>query len=272
MVVESSEKCRHNGRARSLLLTYEEGDIVRIDEDGVVDPLGFGEEVHLRYVFNDNKNILQERFRILRKGEDCLEKAIVEASVSLYNNSLSTLEDFDLKHPYEYTLEYQKCEQEEQLRIKETLRPLHLLGELRLRIENYLWYKSKGFILEEPKDLQICVKEDTFSVIMLQKNRILSNIIFPRNMKTNSLVLCSIGSLKEDGELVKQEKVGFYTKKYEQLENLPPKPTESQINILEAISKKTAYILDPLTKSAELKCLEKQKNLVRDQNIIPVLI
>lgn len=273
MIVESNEQGRRNGREHSLLLTYEEGEIVQIDEDGVVDLLGFGNEVHLQYVFNDNNTILQEKFRVLRKEALSFEKAIMQAAVSLYNQSLAfSLKDLDFKQPHEYTEEYQKREDEEQMRIKEALRPLQLLGEIRLRIENYLWYKKEGFISEEPKDLQIFAHEDTIAVIMLQKKRILSNIIFPRHVKTNSLAFCSISSFKENEKLGGREIVGLYTRKYEKLEDLPPKPTESQLNILEAISKKTAYSLDPLNEKAELQCIEREKNLAIEQKAIPVLI
>lgn len=260
---EVEEQCTKKGRNLSLLVTYDVGHVVQVDEDGITNPLGFGDQVHLNYTFcgknTTSREFLEQNFRVLRdENEGDLTQAILEASVSLYHE-VSFLTDYDLMSPEEYTAIYQKVAQQEKIRKEKALYPLKQLANLKCRLENYLWYKRENLITASLTDLEISEQEEAITITNFHGHRILCKMVLPRNYQNENLIVCSVQSLKDSGVLGEEQLVGFYTRKFAQIEGLPPQPNETQMNVLNSMVKKTRCILDPLNEEAHTKYLEREQ-------------
>lgn len=268
---ESSEQCLLTGRQLNLLLTYHHDTLSQVNEDGDLQK-GFGEAFSCSYSFGgelaSTNDIGKRHFRMILKddllAEKSRRKALIETSVSLYNDQLISLgcplQDYDLNSSTQYDEAYSALEKKEQERKEEVLRPLQLFEGVRHRVEDYLWYKKEGFIEEAMEGLEIKENEEQIHIINRSCGKIICTMTFCRNYNQNNLRICAVQSITPKGGLTPAEVIGIYTPKYEQLENIPQRPNERQMNVLTAIDKKTRYLMDPLNKEGHAKYLESEKS------------
>lgn len=63
------------------------------------------------------------------------------------------------------------------------------------------------------------------------------------------------------GKLGEPEAIGFYTKRIEKIDNVPPRPNEIQMSVITSIIKKVNYVIKPLNDEAFHKLVEQEKQL-----------
>lgn len=283
---ESTEQCKDTGRELTLLMTYDDDSIWQFDEDCIMDHIGFGDKITINYIFGGNlandQNINQQVFRVLRKPETSDNdvyvqrqisnmEGILAASVSLYNKKLAevnkpTLEDNDLKSPEYYDSEYSMIEAREDLRKSKALEPINIFDSLTFSVEDFIRYKNEGLIASEVEGIQITSSGNEICVENTLNGRTLCSIVFSKNDTIKNLRIFKIQTLSNKGNLSDFEVVGVYTRKYENVEGVPERPTEQQMKALLATLKKVKTIIVPLNIQAREKfetLSEKEKNRIR---------
>ena len=264
---ECTEQGKHTGRDLTLLMTYEDNDIWYSDEDKNFDFQGFGNQIKLRYIFSglstENEKRQLKEFRVLsnsynsqygNEGESDLQ-AILESAVDIYNeylikNNKDSLEDFDLKSAEQYDNEYNIVDEKEEQRQQLALKPIKDFDALRYRIHNYLDYKKLNLITEDIEGLRITETEKGFCVENIYEGRVLCTITFAKQYNDENLRVFSIQTLSNKGKLSQPEVVGVYTKKFENLDGVPNRPNEKQMNALISIEKKVEQLIAPLNMEA----------------------
>ena len=292
MNIESTEQCKDTGRDLTLLVTYEDDSIWQFDEDDISDYLGIGSKIKLNYRYAGNLAIDSKRhnkeFRVLRKSADFVYEdeeqrkyyesdiacitGIIGASINAYNNALlqmnkTPISDLDIKSAEEFDKEYEVADKKEEERKKTALAPIRNFDNIRYAVSSYLNYRKKRLISKLPEGLKITEGNNGIKVENIYQGRTYCSITFPKEYKQKNLRIFEIQTLSKKGNLSVPETIGLYTRKYENLENIPNKPDERQANALASIDKKIKTALSPLNDEAWHKqCeLEKQKRLVLER-------
>lgn len=285
MNCESTEQCKDTGRQLTLLATYDDHNIWGIDKD-------LGDKLELGYSYGGNlapnAKIYDKEFRVLRQLIDVEGKeeywvkydqsdytdmkAILESSVSLYNDVLKQknnigLIDIDFKSVDDFENEYVLADEEKTKKREAELAPIRAFDNIRYSVLSYLNNVRKGFINEIPQGLRITEGEDGIEVENIYEGRTLCTIVFPKEYKKDNLRIFDIQTISKKGNLSNPQTIGLYTSEYKNLENLPNRPDEKQSNALASIEKKVKVSLIPLNVKAwnrELE-LDEQKRLVLER-------
>ncbi len=267
MNVESTEQCKDTGRELTLLVSYDHV-YCSVDSD-------LGNEIKLNYKFGGNVapnfDFYSKKFGILKqpielegKGEDLKKyrqseysqmRAIIEASVNLYNEALiqvgkNSISDLDLNSAEEFNKEYLSVIESKRKREAEERATIRLFGNIKYSILRYLNYKKQGFIMQEPEGLKISEVEDKVKVESIYQGRTLCAIIFSKNYKKGYSRIFEIQTLSKKGILSSPQKVAIYISDYVNLEELPEGLNEKQLNALISIGKKVNVVLNPLNEQA----------------------
>ena len=287
MNVESTEQSKDTGRDLTLLVSYEEGALLFFDEDGISDNNGLGSKISLNYSYGGispfDLEYHNKEFRVLRKTFDFISEkdrgyyyendvacmmGIIGASLNIYNDALlqmnkPSISDIDIKTAEEFDIEYEIVEIREKERIADALAPIKGFDELRNNVSSYLYYKKKGLISQIPKGLIITEVKNGIKIDNIKQGRTVCTITIPEGYTHNTLRVLKIQTLLKDGNLSNPETIGLYTKKYENLENIPKRPSKRQADALLELEKKINYKLLSLNADAwDRECkLEKSKRL-----------
>ena len=205
--------------------------------------------------------------KYLQSGKD-VTQSVIEASVNIYNEALEktnnpTLQDLNLRNLENYDAEYAKVDEAEKLRQQIALEPIHAFDSLCLTVKNYLYYKNNGIINTQLDGLKIIERENDIYIENSLNEQPLCAITINKYYKYKNLKTFSIQTMSKKGHLSNPETIGLYTRKFEQMENVPNRITERQMTVLNAIHKKIDYLLKPLIKEAakQLELEEKEKKL-----------
>lgn len=288
--IESTEQCKDTGRRLTLLLTYQNNSIAQFNEDGIYNSVGFGDKVTLYYNFGGElaktlKSGIKE-YQILRR-EDVKKYGIEETSnffnswfttmqtsmeeaVHIYNETLKELnlpplEDFDLKTAEEYDKEYENVERQEKERIENVLAPIQAFDTLQEKVEYYLRYEEQNLVPKNLEGLRVTETTKGALIEMLIQGEVYGALLLPHKRRISKLRIFEIKTRNSKGKLIEDfEKVGVYTKRYENVEGVPKWLNEIQEKTFNGICKRVNCILTPINEKAALE-VEKAICLVRQQ-------
>lgn len=143
---------------------------------------------------------------------------------------------------------------EKQRALKEAeLAPIRLFDDIISSISNYLDYRKRGFIKQNPEGLKITEDPQTIKVENIFQGRILCTITFPKKQQNENLRIFEIQTLSKKGTLLPPQTIGLYTSEYNNLKDIPKRPDEKQANALLAIEKKISSTLKILNDDAQRK-------------------
>ena len=287
MFIESTEQCKSTGRRLVMLATYEDDSISNLSvDDEWIDSIGC--DIELKYLFAGPISTSHETsttdFKVLIKPEDFIseteyrsfyeEKVAVLTSVirsitTIYNDNLISMSipnitDLEPKHPEDFTKEYEAEYQKQEERKEAILAPITNFDNFVITIKNYLYYKRKGLITKEPKDLKIIQEKDDICIINIYQGRTMCIfVILKQNEYLKNLRMFCIQTLTKKGTITPLETVGIYTKKYENGIGVPRRLNEKEETALLSTMKKVNHVLDPLNEEAWQKHLAREKELRR---------
>lgn len=248
-----------------------------------IDNQGFGDKIELQYSFGGNyassQDVFTKEFRVLRgssqtfnqgyvekiiKSKETDTQSIIEAAVHLYNNKLlqcqkEPLCDLDLKSSEEYDREYDAVDKKEQERKKQALEPIKTFNNLIGEITCYLRYREQRLVPESIDRLNITETTDEINVQNIFQGRILCSITFSKRYRHENLRVLRIQTINKKGNLGAPEMVGLYTRKYENIEGIPKRANETQMNAIVATKKKIELLITPLNVNASLKKSDEPK-------------
>lgn len=280
MSTESTEQCKDTGRNITLLTTYKV--IPAIDSK-------LGSHIFLQYVYGGSltpsTKYNNKEFNVLRQSipveeteeywkESCQSeysntKAIIEASVSIYNQTLieenkPAISNLDFKSGEALNEEYRKAYEQKLAQQEAELAPIKSFDSIREIITSYLKYKKQGIIIDKPAGLKITEGKDGIKVDNIYQGKTFCSVVFPKEYRQEDLRVFSMQTLSKKGTLSSPQTVGLYTSKYENLNSIPARPNEKQFNALISIEKKVNVALKPLNEEAQNKNLKlnNQKKLV----------
>ena len=276
---ESVEQCRNTGRNLTLLVTYQEEELIYQTEDFEYEYGVLGNKITLNYIYGREKDseVYQKEFRVasdkksLNVKNQYLQnayvnmKSMIETSVYLYNKALpkNKITDLRFKTAEEYDREYQLLEEADKNRRNKISNLIQAFDEMTSVLFSYLTYKKCGLIKEPLIGLTVC--EDDVSI------RIENNC--------DGDVLCAITLLKQylggdnirifDVEVLTKKKilqapdrVGIYIKKYENMEGVPKLLNEKQMQVVYSIQKKVDHIMKPLVEKRDFAIRNEERSKV----------
>lgn len=269
--IESTEQCKDTGRDLTLLVSYK-------DESTFEE---IGSKIHLYYIFASNlapdAEIHQKEFRVLNKSYEFIHEderkqkdyesnvsfiiGILSASLNIYNDALvqnnkPAINDLNMKTAEEFDNEYEIVDKQEEERRQADLAPIKAFDYFMSIVDCYLDYRKKGLITQIPEGLRIIEGENEIKIENIYQDRTLCSITYSKNYEQNNLRIFKIQTASKKGNLSSPQLVGLYTRKYENLENIPNRPDEKQANALLAIEKKINATLLPLNNEAWRKKCE----------------
>lgn len=272
MSTESTEQCKDTGRNITLLTTYKV--IPAIDSK-------LGSHIFLQYVYGGSltpsTKYNNKEFNVLRQSipveeteeywkESCQSeysnmKAIIEASVSIYNQTLieenkPAISNLDFKSGEALNEEYRKAYEQKLAQQEAELAPIKSFDSIREIITSYLKYKKQGIVIDKPAGLKITEGKDGIKVDNIYQGKIFCSVAFPKEYRQEELRVFSMQTLSKKGTLSSPQTVGLYTSKYENLDSTPTRPNEKQFNALISIEKKVNVALKPLNEEAQNKNLK----------------
>ena len=274
MQVESTEQCKDTGRKLTLLCSTTDRSFEILGSSDV-----YATEVYLDYTYggklayDDHK--FKKHFNVLRPSDIddkpliyemfYINKAILEQAVILYNEALikanqPSLTDLDFKTAEEYDEEFkivrdQKWDQyqKEKKELEKELAPIKEFDIIISNLNTYLRGLKDGSYFESD-DLIITEEGENIKIENIYGRRICSVFIIPKKIRHSDLRIFQIQTLSKKGTLSKPQSVGLYPSKYDNLENIPPRPNEQQQQTIIALGKKVEFILE------ENKCNQNSLN------------
>ena len=274
MNTESTEQCKDTGRELTLFVTYKTDSISQFDEDMEIDNQGFGDKIELQYSFGgtyaSSQQAFSKEFRVLRgtleslnpgywekhtKSKETDTQSIIEAAVHIYNDQLlkcqqPSLSDLDLKSPEEYDVAYEEVNQTEQGRKRQALEPIKTFNNLMMETTRYLRYQEQGLVPDNTDGINITETTDEITIQNIFQGRILCSITFAKRYRQENLRVFKIQTMTKKGNLGAPEMVGLYTRKYENVEGIPQRANEAQMNAIVATKKKIDITIPQLSQSA----------------------
>lgn len=272
MSAESTEQCKDTGRNITLLTTYKV--IPAIDSK-------LGSHIFLQYVYGGSltpsTKYNNKEFNVLRQSipveeteeywkESCQSeysnmKAIIEAAVSIYNQTLieenkPAISNLDFKSGEALNEEYRKAYEQKLAQQEAELALIKSFDSIREDITNYLKYKKQGIVIDKPAGLKITEGKDGIKVDNIYQGKIFCSVVFPKEYRQEELRVFSMQTLSKKGRLSPPQTVGLYTSKYENFDSIPARPDEKQSSALISLEKKVNVALKPLNEEAQNKNLK----------------
>lgn len=283
MVNEANYQCQATGRQLVLLLTYDYKTVNVLKEYTDYDYDSHGDKVTLRSISAGplgTKNPCLKEYHVLKKEIkpypymiDCEEvvKSILEEAVCQYNNVLiennqSKIEDLDATSCEAHEDEFQKFEEEYELRTNPDMQAIAKYDKLKNTVNEYLESKNNKPLFKSTKDLDILETETAVIVGVKRLGTIIGTITYSKSeefLASDNIRTFGIQTLNKKGKLASPTVVGIYTKKYEGLSSTPPKPTYQEMQTFNVICQKVSDIIEPLNKRAKKKATDDSKQKVK---------
>ena len=213
----------------------------------------YGTNIKLNCLFSDNKeenisfNILNDKDKIIN-----IFRAILTSSINIYNRKLKELynkeiNDLDLKPYQEYNDEFKIVEKRELLKEEENLKLHKEFIEMTNLIFLYLYYKKRGYILNDLKGLKIGYDENGNIFI---KNIGNYKILLDKEYKDYNIREFILNTYSNEGKLLINKKLAIYTDVYQKTNQTPPKPNMEEQLIIKEIMAKINETLTPILEEA----------------------
>lgn len=255
---ESTEQCKDTGRLLTMLAYY--------------DISLFPFLCNVSYGFGGEKATGLERehksFSLLETKKDRSHfssyyamRSLLEVVISQYNTTLTGIGvndgigDLDLRSADDFNAEYEA----EQKRMKELreleLAPIKAFDKMSNIVKANLYDRryAQGSRNELTiSDLRITDLGDRVKLDNIYQGRVLCSIVIPkRNNQLDNFRWFELQTLTNKGDLSRPQKIGLYTSELIGEDNLPSKPNEKQMEILEALEKKV---------DTNLPCMQRQND------------
>lgn len=286
---ESTEQCKDTGRKLTLLVVYHDRDDSIKDENSSSRSNFLGSEIIFDYTFGGElSNSLEKKnkkefnavtnyerdenvhwfYKYQQKYKN-LSEVNIQSVVDIYNQALietgnKPLEGVNLKTIDQFNSEYEEELRKEMERIDKSLIPIRELYETRDIISSYLRNKEKELVANNIEGLNIESVENGVRIVNIEDGKTMGAMTLSFDNRKNNIVLFHVETPIIRDTLVEPdiiymtepELVGFYTSKFEGLEETPKRPDSQQLKVIETLQQKIKTIVEPININATKKLLE----------------